>query len=258
MRKPIIDAHIHFDLYDTNERFIILQGMETNKIKSLISVSNNLSSAKKTLHLAKSNPSIKPGFGYHPEQELPKVNEVEELIKFINNNQSIMVAIGEVGLPYYLRQKNPNISIDPYIELLEIFVQQAVHYNKPLVLHAIYDDAQVVCNLLEKYSIKKAHFHWFKGDQKVIERMIDNGYFISVTPDLLYKKRTHDLVKLYPLSKLMVETDGPWPFDGPFKGKMTHPAMIHFVIQEIATIKKLDISTVYEKIYQNTKEFYSI
>ena len=29
----------------------------------------------------------------------------------------------------------------------------------------------------------------------------------------------------------MAETDGPWPFEGPFQGQMTHPAMTRQVIQ---------------------------
>ena len=32
----------------------------------------------------------------------------------------------------------------------------------------------------------------------------------------------------------MVETDGPWPFEGPFRGEETHPHMIHAVIEQIA------------------------
>lgn len=258
MMKPIIDSHIHFDLYEKSERQQILQDMEQNRIESLISVSYHLQSAQKTLHLAQNNLKIKPTFGYHPEQELPQSKELEKLLQFISENNDQMVAIGEVGLPYYLRRDNPNISLEPYIELLEVFIQQAIKYNQPIVLHAVYEDTPIVCDLLEEHSIEKAHFHWFKGDKKTTERMINNGYFISVTPDLLYEKEIQQLVKLYPLSQMMVETDGPWAFEGPFKGKMTHPKMIHSVISEIAIIKNLPISMVYETTYQNTKTFYNV
>ena len=84
---------------------------------------------------------------------------------------------------------------------------------------------------LKSIPLKKAHFHWFKGDQKTITRMIENGYFISVTPDVCYEKEIRDLVSIYPLEKMMVETDGPWPFEGPFQGQITHPSMIHQSIQ---------------------------
>ena len=34
----------------------------------------------------------------------------------------------------------------------------------------IYEDAPLVCDILEKFNIKKAHFHWFKGDEKTITK----------------------------------------------------------------------------------------
>src|SRR5699024_10065951 len=92
----------------------------------------------------------------------------------------------------------------------------------------------------------------------IIERMIANRYVVSITPDLFYKERTRQLVAMYPLSLLMVETDGPWPFEGPFKHEQTHPRMIHSTIQKIAEIKKVDIQTTYNIIYQNTLEFYNL
>ncbi|MBM7645235.1 Tat protein secretion system quality control protein TatD with DNase activity [Scopulibacillus daqui] len=35
-----------------------------------------------------------------------------------------MIAVGEAGLPYYMRQKK-KVDLAPYIELLELFIQKA-------------------------------------------------------------------------------------------------------------------------------------
>lgn len=37
-----------------------------------------------------------------------------------------MIAVGEVGMPYYLRKKHPEINLEGYIEMLEQFIQQAL------------------------------------------------------------------------------------------------------------------------------------
>lgn len=140
--------------------------------------------------------------------------------------------------------------------MLEAFIKLATQLNKPLILHAVYEDAPIVCDLLEKHTIKKAHFHWFKGNDRIIERLISNHYYISITPDVMYKERTRHLVKLCPIDQLMVETDGPWPFEGPYASKMTHPKMIHDMIETIATIKNMSVSDVYPILYNNTKSFY--
>src|SRR5699024_2356164 len=122
----------------------------------------------------------------------------------------------------------------------------------------IYDDAPLVCDLLEKHSIEKAHFHWFKGDKETIDRMIENGYSISVTPDVLYKENTMNLVKAYPLELMMLETDVPWAFEGPFCNRLTHPKMIHKSIEKVAEIKRLPCEEVGQVIFNNTKRFYNI
>lgn len=134
----------------------------------------------------------------------------------------------------------------------------AKKWEKPIVLHAVYDDAPIVCDLLEKHDITKAHFHWFKGGQKTVKRMISNGYFISVTPEILYKEKIQQLAKSYPLEQIMVETDGPWPFDGPFTGQKTHPNMIKYSISTLAKIKKQSEKEVSEQIYKNTRVFYRL
>ncbi|SEQ91797.1 TatD DNase family protein [Virgibacillus subterraneus] len=258
MSDRIIDSHIHLDMYRQKEQLEILSELELAQVEALICVSNHLKSSKEALRLAHEDSRIKPAFGFHPEQALPTDYEAAELLTFIEQNQHEMIAIGEVGLPYYLRQDNKGVSSDGYVELLETFVQKAAALGKPIILHAIYEDAPIACDLLEKYSVPEAHFHWFKGDSQTIERMAKNSYSISVTPDVLYEKEIQDLVRAYPLSRMMVETDGPWPFEGIFKGSMTHPGMIHKSLEKIAELKKVSAAYVYSKIYENTCRFYKL
>jgi TatD DNase family protein len=233
---------------------------DSANIHSLLSVSYDLESCKRNLKLAKTYDKIKLAFGYHPEQPLPTKEYINELVDWMENHRVEMAAIGEVGLPYYIRQKQKMFSekYSQYVELLELFISLAKSWDKPIVLHAIYDDAPIVCGLLENFKITKAHFHWFKGDSKTIARMIRNGYFISVTPDVLYEDEIQRLVYTYPLELMMVETDGPWPFEGPFLHKMTHPNMMEDTILMIAKIKSLPKEKVFESLFQNTKKFYKI
>ena len=263
MMGKIIDAHIHLDNYDNKEIQLMMAGLEQARCTDLISVSYDLASCRKNLLLAEKYHEVKTAFGYHPEQGLPSDNDVEELLSWIDKNQNEMVAVGEVGLPYYLRRSKGNdakFPLEGYIEVLDAFLKSAKEWDKPVVLHAVYDDAPIVCDLLEKYSIEKAHFHWFKGKgyQSTVDRMIENGYHISITPDVLYEEEIQQLVKSYPIDQMMVETDGPWRFDGEFSGKMTHPEMIHQSIPVIAALKENELSYVYNTLYENTRKFYAL
>jgi TatD DNase family protein len=257
-KHSIIDAHIHLDQYDNSEQRTIIDYLErpSSALKGLISVSMDLVSSINNLKLAEIHSGIYPAFGYHPEQEPPSDEVLQELFSFMQRNKDQMVAIGEVGLPYYLKEKNPALQLEPYIEVLEAFIGKAKTWNKPLVLHAVYKDAETVCEMLEKHSVSKAHFHWFKGAQSTVERMIRNGYYVSVTPDCVYEQEIQMLIEQYPIERLMVETDGPWPFSGPFENEMTHPSMMHQSISMIASLKKMESRDVYRHIYANTNRFY--
>ncbi|MFY0782550.1 TatD family hydrolase [Peribacillus simplex] len=254
----IIDSHIHLDRYEESEQKQILTDMDKVHVESLLTVSMNLTSSINNYQLSRKDSRIKPAFGFHPEQPLPSNEEVDELLNWIRVHVHNMFAIGEVGLPYYLRQENPDIDHSAYIEILERFLALAKEVEKPVILHAVHDDAPIVCDLLEKHQITKAHFHWFKGDIRTIERMAEKGYSISITPDVCYEREIQELVSAYPLKLMMIETDGPWPFEGVFKGKWTHPGMMHDSVRQIASVKRLPIEDVYEILYQNTKDFYHL
>ncbi|MBE1555904.1 TatD family hydrolase [Sporosarcina limicola] len=259
-KQYIIDAHIHLVQYATENQRTIIDYLEhpSSELHGLITVSMDVASGIRNLKLAEKHPRIHPTFGFHPEQEIPSTIELDKLFGFMEVNKEKMVAVGEVGLPYYLREKSPNLQLEPYCKLLEEFIRLAKLWVKPIVLHAVYEDASIACDLLEKHSIEKAHFHWFKGPTSTVERMIQNGYYISVTPDCVYEQEIQTLIDLYPIEQLMVETDGPWPFEGPFTNEMTHPTMMHHSIATIARIKNVGIEDVYIQLYNNVKQFYSI
>lgn len=247
------DSHIHVDQYSQEEQRRLIEGMKNDtRIAGLIAVSMGESSCERTLQLAEKEKFIYPALGYHPEQAID-FKQCERIYKLIEKEANRIVAIGEVGLPYYLRQEYPNLSLAPYVEVLERFVYLAKKYDLPIILHAIYDDADIVYDLLEMYQIRKAHFHWFKGSENTMERMIEKRYFLSVTPDILQKEKIRNIVSFYPLSNMMVETDGPWQFQ---EGIMTHPSMIYDVLTSISDIKEMPIEKVAEVIYENTYNFY--
>lgn len=256
--KTMIDSHIHLDHYKDEEIQAIISS--SSFIQSFISVSYDLESAKRNLLLSEKYPKVQPAFGYHPEQSLPNEKELANLITWIESHKDNMVAIGEVGLPYYLRMEaaDPFFPLQGYIELLEAFIILTKKWEKPIVLHAVYDDAPVVCDLLEKHSIEKAHFHWFKGDSKIVQRLIKNGYFISFTPDIVYEEEIQEIAKVFPIDQVMVETDGPWPFEGPFQGLVTHPQMMNESVGIISKLKRMPQQEVYHQLLANTQSFYSL
>lgn len=258
-----IDAHIHLDMYEANEILRMMETLPSEQIVGLIAVSRYLDSCIATHKLRITYPKlIHAAFGFHPEQPIPHPTEIDKLTQWMLEHSDDMIAIGEVGLPYYsrLEAESNGLRFDmlPYIELLERFMLVSKQLNKPIILHAVYEDADLACDLLDKHGITKAHFHWFKGSGQTVERMIQAGYFISVTPDVLYEADIQALVQAYPIELIMAETDGPWPFEGPFAEQQTTPGMILEVIRQIARIKMLSVEETAERLLSNTIQFYQL
>jgi len=256
--NEIIDAHIHLDQYNDNEFLDFMEKARAVHCKRLIAVGSNLLSCKRTLELSRRYEEVIPAFGFHPEQKLPETEEMDELFSFMTKNINEICAIGEVGLPTYLKLDDPNLNLFPYIEILNRFLHFGLKWDKPIALHAVYNEAETVCDLLVEKNIKKAHFHWFKGNMSTMKRMANRGYMISVTPEVVYREKIQEIAQYYPLELFMVETDGPWPFLDRFVGRRTHPEMIHESIQTIAHLKRMNVDYVYNQIYKNTEAFYSI
>ncbi|GKV68633.1 TatD-related deoxyribonuclease [Sporosarcina sp. NCCP-2716] len=254
----LIDAHIHLDQYSEPARQQMLAGLERAGVGALVAMSTDLASARRTLELAREDRRILPAAGFHPEQPLPGEAEVAALLQLIDDERESITAIGEVGLPWYLQLEDPSLDSAQYEALLERFIRKAAATGLPIVLHAVYDDAETVCDLLEEHGVTRAHFHWFKGSDAVLDRMLSNGYAVSVTPEVVYRPKIRDIARRVPLSQLMVETDGPWPFEGPFAGRMTEPAMLHASIAAIAELKQLPVEKVYRELLETTKGFYEI
>lgn len=258
---PLIDTHIHLDLYDEAARERLLQELPGHGVKAVIAVSMHLASSQVNLAIAKRYPGLVfPAFGFHPEQPIPANEEINKLLDWIQQHASSMIAVGEIGLPYYSRkeatEQGAPFELEPYLALLDKLLALARKLDKPVVLHAVYEDAELVCDLLEQHSISRAHFHWFKGSASTIRRMAERGYYVSFTPDLLYEAEIQDLARRYPPDRVMTETDGPWPFEGPLAGQITHPAMTAKVAAAWAHIQGLSLEEGAAVLYRNAQSFY--
>jgi len=56
----------------------------------------------------------------------------------------------------------------------------------------------------------------------------------------------------------VIETDGPWPYNGEFEGHPTEPTFLSRIVDAIATVKSLAREDVAEIITQNTLRLFHI
>jgi TatD DNase family protein len=271
----VIDAHIHLDQYPKKSLPECIERWRNAGIRGVVAVSSNLSSSYRTLELRELYPDfIFAAVGYHPEQPLPAEKEIVELESLMKWERKNISAIGEVGLPHYslvegnfnptsLSFSTPNpfsystnvressSTLERYTELLQHFCYLANQQDLPLLLHAVHDKATIALDHLVARQVGRAHFHWLKAKNEVVERIIQEGYHISVTPEVCYRERDQHLLQQIPIEYLLLETDGPWRYTGPFEGQQTSPLFLKEISEKVAKIKNTSATLIERKCDKN-------
>jgi TatD DNase family protein len=257
LKRNIFDAHIHLDQYNQEQIDLRIEQWQQAGVVGVIAVSTDLASSYRTLRLKQRYPQfVFAAIGFHPEQPLPSNQEIEELLSLLSIERKHISAIGEVGLPYY-NKNNPNIISREadYEELLRRFSLTAKQNHLPLILHAVHDKAESALHIVNEMKVEKVHFHWLKAPQKIVQKIVESGYFISVTPEVCFKERDQKLALVIPEGQLLLETDGPWKYDYWKENMETTPILIRKSAEIIAQLQGKSSNAILDQTFQNALIF---
>jgi len=254
----MIDAHIHLDEYKAEEIDQYILRWQEKGVKAVVAVSSNLASSYRIVELKKKYPDfIYAAIGFHPEQKQPTEKELMEWVQLLKIERASISAIGEIGLPHYeLDRLGGQSYLQRYIPFLDYLVQIAVQEELPVLLHGVHDKVEPILEILIRNHVKKAHFHWLKAPLEMIKKIISRGYFISVTPEVCYRSRDQELLSAIPLSHLLLETDGPWSYQGPFIDRETEPLMVREIAAFVAQAKRTTPEKVIEICQSNVQRLF--
>ncbi|HYB40255.1 MAG TPA: TatD family hydrolase, partial [Candidatus Methylomirabilis sp.] len=112
--------------------------------------------------------------------------------------------------------------------------------------------------VLREHEVERAVFHWHKASAEVTREIVDAGYLVSVTPDVVYRDRDREMVETVPIESLLVESDAPWPYQGEFESITSGPWLVARVAEEIAKIKRLPVDEAAYQLTVNTCRTFDI
>ena len=250
----IIDSHAHYDdeSFDA-DRDEVLKQITDNGVIGILNCAASYDSLKTTDELTKKHDYIYGALGIHPENANEmKEDTLEEIKKYISENLKI-VAIGEIGLDYYL-EENPPREVQK-----EIFRKQmnlARELNMPVVIHDR-DAHQDTLEIIKEFPEVTGVVHCFSGSVEFAKECIKLGYFIGFTGVVTFKnaKKVVEVAKEIPLDRMLVETDCPYMAPEPNRGKRNKSDYIEYIIKKIAEIREID---PYEANLQFNKNFYRL
>jgi TatD DNase family protein len=241
----LVDVHTHLDELD--DLSDALQEAKTAGIKGIIGVGVNVDSNKKILEIAEENHGyVYPALGYHPWQM--REDEVEENLSFIREHIDKYIALGEIGLDYKIKVKK-DLQWKVFGELLDI----ALEHDKPIIVHCRFSYRKALEMVVGK-GIKRAVFHWYSGPLDLLEEILNDGYFISATPALVYSPPHQEAIKKAPLERILLETDSPVSY----QGKEARPKDVRISLREVARLKGVDLKVVAEQTTANASLLFQI
>jgi len=257
----IIDSHCHLHAPAFEDlRGVIARATEHN-VWGAVAVGCDEPTNARTLEMSASNGKIVwPAMGFHPDW-LQLTHEDLELVEAqVAANHSRLVALGEIGLPWYCLGEAADATEVltrgrmRFARLLDL----ATRYDLPVILHAPHGAAVAALEALKRRGIERAVFHWHKAPAEVTRDIVDAGYLISVTPEIVYRDRDRELVEAVPIESLLVESDGPWPYQGEFTGMPSGPWLVARVAEEVAKIKRLPADEAMFQISANTCRLFDL
>jgi TatD DNase family protein len=246
----LVDTHTHIcDPSFDPDRTDVISRAKAAGVDMIIAVGESLSDAKRNLKLASTYTELKPAAGLYPTHL--DSDDVDAMIDFIRNQRDRLVAIGEVGLDYWVVKNNADREIQR--EIFKKFIDLSIELDLPLNVHSRSAGRHVVALLIEQGALK-VQLHAFDGKASAAMPAVEAGYVFSIPPSVVRSRQKQKLVKQLPLSSLIIETDSP--VLGPTANTRNEPANAIIALNAIAEIKNVRNEKMMGIINDNTHRLY--
>ncbi len=273
----LIDTHAHLFFKDFKDNLEeVIKRAQDAGVGYIICPATDLHTSRQSIELAEKYDFIYAAIGFHPH-DADKANkknlaEIEKL-----SHHPKVVAIGEIGLDYHY-------NYSPRIKQKEIFSLQidiARKRNLPIIVHTREAENDVLEIIEEKIKLDrkwrnnlshplsrfpspKGVFHCFPGDAKLAWRVINLGFYISLTGPVTYNYNPGkpnlmiEVAKNVSAEHILLETDCPFLSPYPYRGKRNEPAYVKYIAEKIAEFQNLSVKDIERSSYFGVHKLFGI
>ena len=248
----LVDTHAHIcDPAFDSDRKEVLERAQQSGVRAVIAVGEDIGDARRNIELAGSFPLLKPAAGLYPTHL--DMNAADVMIAFIREHRPQLLAIGEVGLDFWVVKEENARALQRAI--FSRFIQLSRELAMPLNVHSRSAGRHAV-DMLIREGAERVQMHAFDGKISAAHPAVEAGYFFSIPPSIVRSRQKQKLVGHLPLDCLLVETDSP--VLGPDPGERNEPANLMTAVQAVAEIKSVPVAEVITAVAANTRRLYGI
>ena len=258
----LIDSHCHVhdtEFFADNREELYQQSIAAGI--GMICVGTDQRSSQQAVEFAASRDFAWAVVGVHPHDSKDGWGEVERLLKSREDNSPI-VAIGEIGLDYYYNHSQRDVQI----QALEAQLQLAIDYDLPVSFH-IRDGAAGQVSVWDDFWPIFDNFHGLRGvlhsftDTRLnLDKGFARGLYVGLNGISTFTKdqAQQELFASIPLERLLLETDAPFLTPKPFRGKLNKPEYVELVAKYWATERKLVLRDLEKAATDNTVTLFGL
>lgn len=248
----LIDTHTHLE--ELKDIAQVMANAEASGIFAVITMGSDIESNKQAVEISGryGKTTVYPALGIHPWHL--EDCRIEPAFDFIEDNIKKAIAVGEIGLDFWLKSARKDSSKrQAQKEVFRRLLDVAKQYNKPVSIHTrgAWEDS---LDLTVKAGVEKAVFHWYSGPLDILDRILAHGYLISATPAAEYSKNHQAVIANTRLEKMLLETDSPVKYSG----IPSEPAHVRRTLDAVSKIKHIPKEDVAAITTQNALKFFEL
>ena len=152
-------------------------------------------------------------------------------------------AVGEIGLDYHYDFAPRDVQQQVFREQIRL----ARRRQLPIIIHTREAEEDTFRILAEESAGDVGGvFHCFTGDRAMAKRVLDIGFHVSLAGIVTFPRalELHEVAKIVPIDRLLIETDSPFLAPVPYRGKRNEPSYVTRVAEVIGELRGMPAEAI--------------
>ena len=248
----LVDTHCHLGdpAYEPDLAEVVARAGAAG-VAHIVVVGESRAAAERARGLAAADPRLSATAGVHPHAAADWTPDTAAWLRGALADP-LVVAAGEMGLDYHYDFAPRDAQLAAFDAQLAL----AAEAGKPAVIHAREADDDVA-DLLERHPRTVAILHSYSSGPDLLQRGIALGHYVSFSGMVTFRNwRLDDAVRLVPLDRLLVETDGPYLAPVPHRGRRNEPAFVRHTAERLAEVLGMPAEELIARTGENARRVF--
>ena len=212
--RALFDTHCHLDAAEFDaDRQVVIAKAQAAGVQGILIPAVQACDFEKVRDLAHSFEQGAYAVGIHPMfVRHAKASDLDVLKSFLlaHRDDPRLVAVGEIGLDFFVEQIKQGSERDRQIEFYQAQLDLAMMAGLPVILHVRKSQDELL-KWLRRRPLIGGIAHAFNGSFQQAEQFIELGFALGVGGAFTFTRaqQIRRLVTTLPLASLVLETDSP-------------------------------------------------